>query len=738
MFTLRLALRFLATAVVAVGQQYVISTVAGSRPEGTPNGLGNMAGYWEFSAWSSVSDLSLSVDVPMAQIGNSISGQFNVAVSGQIPVSGMPCLTQYGPPYSVLSGTLSNAGLMTMNLMSVSGQVVIVLSGILSADGNYAMGTYTASSGGCMSGDKGTWSGHRWPPSNGTAVGDGGPAIEASLDVPNGVAVDGTGAFYISQMGSNEDNPRIRKVSSNGVITAVAGNGTNGFAGDGGPAISALLYAPFGVWVDSLGNLYIADTGNDRVRKVSPNGIINTVAGIGPGLTGHPYSISGVPATTALLYSPWALATDSLGNLFIAQGGLDIVSKVSSSGIITTMAGNATRGYSGDGGSALKAQLAAPSGVAVDSTGNVFIADTNNARIRKVSPSGTITTVAGNGIQGYGGDGGKATSAQLKYPGGIALDSAGNLYVADSGNNRIRKLASDGIISTIAGNGLHGYSGDGGAATNAELNGPNSLSVDSTGNIFVADTQNNAIRLLQPTGFSPSISAVTNAATNLPGAIAPGEIVVLYGSGLGPAQLVTATVGSDGLYDPQLAGTGVTINGLQAPMIYAWATQTAAVVPYGITGTTALVSVAYQGQSSAALSVPVASSAPGIFSFDSTGKGQAAAINQDGFTINGAANPAKVGDVISLYATGEGQTTPFGTDGKPASAPLPHPNLSVGVTIGGQTTQVQYAGGAPGEVAGVVQVNVQIPAGIQTGNAVPVLLSVGNASSQAGVTVAVH
>ena len=270
------------------------------------------------------------------------------------------------------------------------------------------------------------------------------------------------------------------------------------------------------------------------------------------------------------------------------------------------------------------------------------------------------------------------------------------------------------------------------------MNGPNSLSVDSTGNIFVADTQNNAIRLLQPTGFSPSISAVTNAATNLPGAIAPGEIVVLYGSGLGPAQLVTATVGSDGLYDPQLAGTSVTINGLQAPMIYAWATQTAAVVPYGITGTTALVSVAYQGQSSAALSVPVASSAPGIFSFDSTGKGQAAAINQDGFTINGAANPAKVGDVISLYATGEGQTTPFGTDGKPASDSLPHPNLSVGVTIGGQTAQVQYAGGAPGEVAGVVQVNVQIPAGIQTGNAVPVVLSVGNVSSQAGVTVAVH
>ena len=709
--------------VVAVAQQYTISTVAGSSPGGTLTGPGNMAGSWQVSAQSSVFGLSFSITGQIAQTGSNISGQ--------LAVSGTPCATS-----AALSGTLSNTGVMAMNL-NENGQVV-VFSGTLASDGNSASGTYTAPLGGCTNGDKGTWSGQRLPTTGGS-IGDGGLATNARLDAPYGVAVVPTGGFYIAEVGSNETDPRIRKVSSSGIITTVAGNGTNGYAGDGGPAINALLDAPFGVWADNLGDLFIADTGNDRVREVSPNGIITTVAGIGSASVGQPYQISGVPATTAWLYSPSALTTESLGNLYIAQGGLDIVSKVSSSGIITTVAGTATRGYSGDGGSALKAELAGPSGVAVDGTGNIFIADSINARIRKVSPTGIITTVAGNGTQGYAGDGGQATSAQLQYPGGIAFDSAGNLYIADLGNNRIRKIASNGIISTIAGNGLQGYSGDGGLATNAELNRPNSLSVDSAGNVFVADTQNNVVRLLQPTNSARAINSVTNGASNLASAsISPGEIIVFYGSGLGPAQLAVATLGSEGLYDTQLAGTSVAINGIQAPMIYTSATQVSVIAPYGITGTTAQITAEYQGQTSAAFSVPIASSAPGMFTSSSTGMGQAAAINQDGVTINSAANPARVGDVISLYATGEGQTTPLGVDGKPATVPLPRPNLRVSVTIGGQPAPVQYAGGAPGEVAGLMQVNVQIPVGIQTGNAVPVVLSVGNVSSQVGVTIAVR
>jgi uncharacterized protein (TIGR03437 family) len=214
--------------------------------------------------------------------------------------------------------------------------------------------------------------------------------------------------------------------------------------------------------------------------------------------------------------------------------------------------------------------------------------------------------------------------------------------------------------------------------------------------------------------------------------------VVLYGVGIGPAQLAVAAPGGNGSYGTQVANTSVSFNGIAAPMIYTWATQVAAIVPYGITGTTAQVTVTYQGQTSAALSIPIASSAPGIFSLDSTGQGQAAAINQDGVTVNGPATPAKAGEYISLYATGEGQTTPAGVDGKPASPPYPQPNLPVTATVGGQDAPVQYAGGAQGLVAGLMQVNIQIPAGTEPGDAVPVVLRVGDAFSQIGVTIAVQ
>jgi trimeric autotransporter adhesin len=235
----------------------------------------------------------------------------------------------------------------------------------------------------------------------------------------------------------------------------------------------------------------------------------------------------------------------------------------------------------------------------------------------------------------------------------------------------------------------------------------------------------------------PSISAVTNGASNQAGSIAPGEIVALYGSGLGPAQLTQYHLTSAGLLDTQVAGTQVRFNGILAPIIYASASQVAAIVPYEVSGSSVLVSLTYQGESSAAVSVPLALSAPALFTLNSSGQGPAAALNQD-YSLNSANNPAKVGDIISLYATGEGQTTPTGVDGKVAVDPLPHPVLPVSVTIGGQPAQVQYAGGAPGEVAGVLQVNAYIPSGIQTGNAVSVVVQVGNAVSPPGVTLAVR
>ena len=558
--------------------------------------------------------------------------------------------------------------------------------------------------------------------------GDSGPATSAQLYGPTGVAADSAGNLYIA----DHDNQRIRKVS-NGVITTVAGNGTFGFSGDNGPATSAQLNYPAGAAVDSAGNLYIADAFNGRIRKVS-NGLITTVAG--NGMLG--FGGDNGPATSAQLNYPSGIDVDSAGNLYIADTGNQRIRKVSN-GVITTVAGNGTFGFSGDNFLATSAQLNGPYGVAVDSAGNFYIADTNNQRIRKVS-NGVITTVAGNESQGFGADNGPASSAYLNNPYGVAVDSAGNLYIADTNNQLIRKVLN-GVITTVAGNGVQAFGGDYGPATNAPLNVPTGVAVDSTGKVYIADAENNRIRVLTPTGLAtfPLITAVTNAASNLPGPIAPGEMVVLPGVGLGPSQIALAHVGSDALYDAQLGETSVQFNGIPAAMIYTWAAQVAAVVPYGVTGTSAQVSVTYLGQVSAPVTVAVAASAPGLFTLDSTGKGQAAAVNEN-HSINTAFTPAPIGSVISLFATGEGQTSPAGVDGKPATTPFPKPNLPVSVTIGGQTIsgpQLQYAGGAPGEIAGVMQINVRIPSGITPGSAVPIVIQVGNATSQTGVTIAV-
>ena len=271
------------------------------------------------------------------------------------------------------------------------------------------------------------------------------------------------------------------------LITTVAGDGAGGFSGDNGPATSAELADPQGVAVDSAGNLYIADLANNRIRKVS-NGVISTVAGNGtPGFSGD-----GGLATAAQLDQPAGVAVDSAGNLYIADCWNHRIRKVSN-GVISTVAGNGTPGFSGDNGPATSAQLSDPTGVAVDSAGNLYIADMFSNRIRRVS-NGAITTVAGNGTQGFSGDNGPATSAQLSNPYAVAVDSAGNLYIADMVNNRIRKV-SNGVITTVAGGGTQGLGGDGGPATSAQLSA-SGVAVYASGSPLIADSGNNRIRQL--------------------------------------------------------------------------------------------------------------------------------------------------------------------------------------------------------------------------------------------------
>ncbi len=345
---------------------------------------------------------------------------------------------------------------------------------------------------------------------NGTAgfTGDGAAATSAELHEPRRVTLDSAGNLYIADAANN----RIRKVAAKtGVITTVAGNGTQGSSGDGGAATSAELNYPGNVAVDSAGNLYIADTGNHRVRKVAAGtGIITTVAGNGT----FGFSGDGGAGTSAELYNPYSAAVDRAGNLYIADEGNNRVRKVAAgTGIITTVAGNGTGGFSGDGAAATSAELKYPSGVAMDSTGNLYITDFYNNRVREVAAgTGVITTVAGNGTIGFSGDGGAATSAELNYPdNNVAVDSAGNLYIPDSYNYRVRKVAAGtGVITTVAGNGTVGFTGDGGAATSAEFYEPSGVALDSTGNLYIADLYNNVIRRV-----AVNASALSFAATSV-------------------------------------------------------------------------------------------------------------------------------------------------------------------------------------------------------------------------------
>jgi sugar lactone lactonase YvrE len=329
--------------------------------------------------------------------------------------------------------------------------------------------------------------------------GDGGPATNAELYNPNDVAFDASGNLYIADTG----NHRIRKVNASGIITTIAGNGIQGFSGDEGQATNAELNYPRGIAFDASGNLYIADYNNERIRMVNTAGIISTFAGSGTG----GFSGDGGQATTAEIYGPNGLSFNIAGNLYIVDYGNNRIRMINTAGIISTIAGSGTSGgYGGDGSAASASQLWMPSGVAFDALGNLYIADYNNKRIRMVNTAGIISTVAGSGTQGFSGDGGQATNAELNDPIKVAIYSTGNLYITDYNNERIRKVNSVGIINTIVGTGTTGYGGDGGQATNAELSDPAGIVFDSVGNLYIADDNNNRIRKVSNVGGQAGIA----------------------------------------------------------------------------------------------------------------------------------------------------------------------------------------------------------------------------------------
>ena len=346
-----------------------------------------------------------------------------------------------------------------------------------------------------------------------SAGGDGGPATQAQLTAPYGVTTDSEGNIYIP----DTENHRIRKVDTEGIITTFAGTGEEGYGGDGGPATEAKLDWPTGVAADDDGNVYIADRNNERVRKVDPEGIITTFAGTGE--WGYDSDEDGGPAAEALLNWPTGLALDADGNfLYIADEYNNRIRQVDiASGIINTVAGMKRPRLEvgeeeeedadedvGDDGPATSALLNRPTGVAVDGEGNLYIADRLHHRVRKVDTEGMITTIAGMADEGFGGDGGPATSAQLDQPSGVAVDGGGYIFIADRGNNRIRQIGPDGVITTILGT----EDGDEESDREAPLAAPRGLAVGSDSNIYVADTGNHQIDVIDEAGVVSRVAGI--------------------------------------------------------------------------------------------------------------------------------------------------------------------------------------------------------------------------------------
>jgi uncharacterized protein (TIGR03437 family) len=566
---------------------------------------------------------------------------------------------------------------------------------------------------------------------NGTAgfSGDGGPATQAQLNRAVGQAIDSAGNLYLAE----ELNNRVRKITSQGVITTIAGTGSAGFTGDNGPAAQAQLSGPLGVCATSAGDLYVMDQGNKRVRKISGT-TITTVAGNGSNTS----SGDGGPATAAGFVIPIRCAVDSGGNLLIVDQGAHRVRKVNAAGTISTFAGNGSAAFSGDGGLATQASLNNPTAVAVDASGNVFVTDQSNQRIRRIdATSGTITTVAGNGSASYSGDGGSATAASLNFPGGIAVDSSGTVFIVDSVNQRVRKV-SGGSISTIAGTGATGFAGDNGPALQAQFNNPFPITLDSAGNLYVGDISNNRVRRIAGASGSqgPAITSagVTNAASFQTG-VAPGGIITIFGSSLGAAagQILTAPGAP---WPVQVGGVSVTMDGVTAPVYRVLnlngSEQLSVQAPWSISGKNSVVVSVTTAAGTSQATVPVLGAQPGIFILDAASSG--ATHGGDG-SIAGPSNPASHGEAVVLYLTGLGPVQNQPASGDAASLVTLSPTvLTPQVKIGGFDAPVIFSGLTPGYI-GLYQINVTVPAATASGTVDLTVVSNGVTSNVAKLSI---
>lgn len=540
--------------------------------------------------------------------------------------------------------------------------------------------------------------------------GDSGSPTSAQLNLPLGLALDSSGNLYIA----DSLNDRVRKISG-GNITTVAGNGTQGYSGDGGTATSAEMFSPSGLAFDSSGNLYIADTGNHVIREVSTSGTISTIAGDNTG----GYTGDGGPATSAELESPAGVAVDSSGNVYIADSGNNVIREITGGNINTIVGG--TPGQ----------ELNDPETVLVDSSGNLYITDQNGYRVVKYS-NGTLTVLAGNGFAGYSGDYGPATDAELDEPSAIALDSQGYLYICDTDNSVIRKVSPGGTIATIAGTTVNGYPasgyyGDGGPASEALLSFPRGIVVDTSGNVYVSDTDNYIVRSLQPVTPGIGSGGVVNAASFTP-QLSPGSLASVFGSNFMGAGLTGSPAALP--LPTDLGGISVSVNGVAAPVLYASSEQINFQIPWETQTGSATVMVNSGGFASPPVNISVQSAAPGLFF-----QGSHAIVQNADFTLNSSANPAKGGTTILAYFTGGGAVSNPPADGAPGgSNPLSNDTSPLTATIGGQSADVSFAGLVPMFV-GLWQANIVVPSGLTQGDLPLVISAGGQTSNSANVSV---